>query len=52
MSVRNWATEFDHFDPAYAADPFAVWDELRIACPVARSAQPGSQPRDNAALTR
>ena len=39
MSVRNWATEFDHFDPAYAADPFAVWDELRIACPVARSAR-------------
>lgn len=37
MSVRNWATEFDHFDPAYAADPFAVWDELRTTCPVARS---------------
>ena len=37
MSVRNWATDFDHFDPAYAADPFTVWDELRTACPVARS---------------
>jgi len=37
MSVRHWATEFDHFDPDYAADPFAVWDELRTACPVARS---------------
>lgn len=35
--MRNWATEFDHFDPAYAADPFAVWDELRTTCPVARS---------------
>lgn len=37
MSVRHWATEFDHFDPDYAADPFTVWDELRTACPVARS---------------
>jgi cytochrome P450 len=37
MSVRNWATEFDHFDPAYAEDPYAVWDELRTTCPVARS---------------
>lgn len=35
--MRDWATDFDHFDPAYAADPFAVWDELRSSCPVARS---------------
>ena len=35
--MRNWASEFDHFDPVYAADPFLVWDELRTACPVARS---------------
>lgn len=33
----TWATAFDHYDPAYAADPFTVWDELRETCPVARS---------------
>lgn len=37
MSARDWATDFDHFDPAYAADPFAVWEDLRDGCPVARS---------------
>ena len=37
MGERDWATAFDHFDPGYAADPFAVWDELREGCPVARS---------------
>jgi cytochrome P450 len=34
---RDWATDFDHYDPAYAADPFSVWDQLRDTCPVARS---------------
>jgi hypothetical protein len=34
---RDWGTEFDHFDPDYGADPFAVWDGLRSECPVARS---------------
>jgi hypothetical protein len=34
---RDWGIEFDHFDPDYAADPFAVWDGLRSGCPVARS---------------
>lgn len=33
----DWATQFDHYDPAYAADPFPIWDELRASCPVARS---------------
>jgi cytochrome P450 len=37
--VRDWHTDFDHFDPAYAADPFGVWAELRDACPAARSAR-------------
>lgn len=37
MTARDWATDFDHFDPAYAADPFSVWDDLRSSCPVARS---------------
>jgi hypothetical protein len=29
-------TDFDHSDPAYAADPFTIWDDLRVNCPVAR----------------
>lgn len=33
----DWRTHFDHFDPAYAADPFRIWAELRDGCPVARA---------------
>ncbi len=33
----DWATQLDHFDVRYAADPFPIWDELRERCPVARS---------------
>ena len=35
--ARDWANDFDHYDPAYAADPFSVWSELRDTCPVAHS---------------
>ncbi len=35
--VTDWATDFDHTDPAWAADPFPIWDELRETCPVAHS---------------
>lgn len=35
--VTDWQTDFDHTDPAYAADAPAVWDELRTTCPVAHS---------------
>jgi cytochrome P450 len=37
MGERDWATDFDHFDPDYGADPYRVWTELRSECPVARS---------------
>jgi len=37
MSVSDWATQFDHFDPEYAADPTIIWQTLRDECPVARS---------------
>lgn len=33
----DWREGFDHYDPAYAADPFTIWADLRDACPVARS---------------
>ncbi|HVF32084.1 MAG TPA: cytochrome P450 [Acidimicrobiales bacterium] len=35
--VTDWATDFDHTDEAWAADPFPIWDELRTTCPVAHS---------------
>ncbi len=35
--VDDWATDFDHTDLAWAADPFPIWDELRQTCPVAHS---------------
>ena len=35
--VEDWATDFDHFDPAFIADPTPVWNELRERCPVAHS---------------
>ena len=35
--VQDWATDFDHTDERWAADPFPIWDELRSSCPVAHS---------------
>ena len=35
--VRDWATDFDHTDPRWVANPFPIWDELRARCPVAHS---------------
>jgi cytochrome P450 len=35
--VADWATDFDHTDDVWAADPFPIWDELRDKCPVAHS---------------
>lgn len=35
--VDDWATDFDHTDEVWAADPFPIWDELRGSCPVAHS---------------
>ena len=31
--VTDWATDFDHTDEAWAADPFPIWDELRDDVP-------------------
>lgn len=35
--VEDWATDFDHTDPQWVADPYPIWDELRRTCPVAHS---------------
>lgn len=35
--VTDWATDFDHTDPVWVADPYPIWDDLRERCPVAHS---------------
>jgi cytochrome P450 len=35
--VEDWATDFDHTDAGWAADPYPIWEELRQRCPVAHS---------------
>jgi hypothetical protein len=35
--VTDWATDFDHTDPQWAADPFPIMDDLRGRCPVAHT---------------
>ena len=35
--VSDWATDFDHTDPEWVADPYPIWDQLRARCPVAHS---------------
>jgi cytochrome P450 len=35
--VEDFATDFDHTDPAWVADPYPIWDDLRQRCPVAHS---------------
>ena len=31
--VTDWATDFDHTDPGWVADPYPIWDELRERVP-------------------
>ena len=35
--VTDWATDFDHTDEGWAADPYPILDDLRQRCPVAHS---------------
>ena len=35
--ITDWATEFDHTHPDYAARAPEIWDDLRRRCPVAHS---------------
>ena len=39
--VADWATDFDHTDDAWAADPFPIWDDLRATCPIAHTERYG-----------
>ena len=35
--VTDFATDFDHTDPKWVADPYPIWEELRTGCPVAHT---------------
>ncbi|HUS62296.1 MAG TPA: cytochrome P450, partial [Acidimicrobiales bacterium] len=39
--VTDWATDFDHTDEVWAADPYPILEELREQCPVAHSGRYG-----------
>jgi len=35
--VANWATDFSHAEPEWAADPYSIQDDLRQRCPIAHT---------------
>jgi cytochrome P450 len=35
--VSDWATDFSHVDPEWAADPYPIQDDLRQRCPIAHT---------------
>ncbi|GAA0818897.1 cytochrome P450 [Streptosporangium amethystogenes subsp. fukuiense] len=35
--VTNWATDFSHLEPEWAADPYPIQDDLRQRCPIAHT---------------
>jgi cytochrome P450 len=35
--VGDWATDFSHLEPEWAADPYPIQDDLRERCPVAHT---------------
>jgi cytochrome P450 len=39
--VQDWATDFSHHEPEWAADPYPIQDELRERCPIAHTGRFG-----------
>jgi cytochrome P450 len=35
--VSDWATDFSHVEPEWAADPYPIQDDLRQRCPIAHT---------------
>jgi cytochrome P450 len=35
--VADWASDFSHLDPEWAADPYPIQDDLRQRCPIAHT---------------
>ncbi len=40
--VTRWDSDFDVLSPQYLNEPYAIWDELRLTCPVAHTDRRGS----------
>lgn len=39
--VSDWATDFSHLEPEWAADPYPIQDDLRGRCPIAHTGRFG-----------
>ena len=39
--VSDWATDFSHLEPEWAADPYPIQDDLRDRCPIAHTGRFG-----------
>jgi cytochrome P450 len=39
--VADWATDFSHLEPEWAADPYPIQDDLRQRCPIAHTGRFG-----------
>jgi cytochrome P450 len=39
--VTDWATDFSHAEPEWAADPYRIQDDLRQRCPIAHTGRFG-----------
>jgi cytochrome P450 len=39
--VSEWATDFSHLEPEWAADPYPIQDDLRERCPIAHTGRFG-----------
>ena len=39
--VSDWATDFSHVEPEWAADPYLIQDDLRGRCPIAHTGRFG-----------
>jgi cytochrome P450 len=39
--VADWATDFSHLEPEWAANPFPIQDDLRQRCPIAHTGRFG-----------
>jgi cytochrome P450 len=37
----DFATDWDHTDPEWVSDPYPIWDDLRLRCPVAHTERYG-----------
>jgi cytochrome P450 len=40
--VSEWGNDFDVLDAGYVADPYGIWDQLRVTCPIAHTDRRGS----------